>query len=165
MLINNLRSAYRNLKRHKIYAFINVFGLAVSLAACWMIVLYVTDELSYDRFNINVDRIVRVAQHESWEGGNMNIAVTSAPFAPALKQQFPQIEDVVRLDAEGGDLIAHGNSTLKINDIISADPSFFNIFSVDFLEGNAATALTDPQSIVLTESLAHTLFGSQESFV
>ena len=94
-----------------------------------------------------------------------NIAVTPAPLAPRLKQQFPQIEDAVRIDAEGGDLIAHGNGTLKINDIISADPSFFKIFSYDFLEGSAETALKDPQSIVITESLAHTLFGSQESFI
>ncbi|HEY2349334.1 MAG TPA: ABC transporter permease, partial [Puia sp.] len=141
------------------------FGLAVSLAACWMILLYIKDEMSYDQFNTRVDRIVRVAQHESWDGGNMNIAVTPAPLAPALKQQFPQIEDVVRIDAEGGDLIAHGNGVIKIKDIISADPSLFNIFSFEFLEGNAATALTDPQSIVITESLAHTLFGSQESFM
>jgi putative ABC transport system permease protein len=165
MLINNIHSAYRNLKRHKIYAFINVLGLAVSLAACWLIILYIKDELSYDRFNSNVDRIVRVTQHESWDGGDLHIAVTSAPFAPALKQHFPQIEDAVRIDAEGGDLIAHGNGTLKINDIVSADPSLFNIFTFDFLEGNAATALSDPQSIVLTESLARTLFGSQESVV
>ncbi len=165
MLINNLRTAYRNLKRHKIYSFINVFGLAVSLAACWLIVLYIEDELSYDRFNIKADRIVRVVQHESWDGGNMNIAVTPAPLGPDLKQQFPQIEDVVRIDAEGGDLVAHGNGTLKIKDIISADPSFFKIFSFDFLEGNEETALKDPQSIVITESLAHTLFGSQESFI
>jgi putative ABC transport system permease protein len=165
MLTNNLRSAYRNLKRHKIYAFINVFGLAVSLAACWMIVLYIKDELSYDVFNAQANRIVRVAQHESWDGGNMNIAVTPAPLAPALKQQFPQIEDAVRIDAEGGDLITHGNGTIKINDIISADPSLFSIFSFEFIEGSAANALTDPQSMVITESLAHTLFGSQESFI
>ena len=95
----------------------------------------------------------------------MNIAVTPAPLAPALKQQFPQIEDAVRIDAEGGDLIAHGNGNIKIKDIISADPSFFNIFSFDFLEGNGATALADPQSIVITESLAHTLFGSQEFYL
>jgi putative ABC transport system permease protein len=165
MLINNLRTAYRNLKRHKIYSFINVFGLAVSLAACWLIVLYIEDELSYDRFNTKADRIVRAVQHESWDGGNMNIAVTPAPLGPDLKQQFPQIEDVVRIDAEGGDLVTHGNGTLKIKDIISADPSFFRIFSFDFLEGNEETALKDPQSIVITESLAHTLFGSQESFI
>ncbi|HEY8734389.1 MAG TPA: ABC transporter permease, partial [Puia sp.] len=165
MLITNLRSGYRNLKRHKIYSFINVFGLAVSLAACWLIVLYVKDELSYDRFNEKADRIVRIVQHESWEGGNLNLAVTSAPFAPMFKQRFPQIEDAVRIDPEGGGLIATGNSTIKVNDIISADASLFNIFSFDFLEGNAATALKDPGSIVITESLAHTLFGSQESVV
>jgi len=165
MLSNNLRTAYRNLKRHKIYSFINVLGLAVSLAACWLIVLYITDELSFDRFNIKADRIVRVVQHESWDGGNMNIAVTPAPLAPRLKQEFPQIEDVVRIDAEGGDLVAHGNGTLKIKDIIFADPSLFKIFSFDFLEGNEETALKDPQSIVITEGLAHTLFGSQESFI
>jgi putative ABC transport system permease protein len=165
MLYNNLRSAYRNLKRHKGYAFINIFGLAVSLAACWLIFLYVKDELSYDRFNQNADRIVRLAQHTSWEGGNMNIAVTSAPFADVLKQKFPEIEDAVRIDAEGGDLIAHGNSTLKINDIISADASFFHIFSFDFLEGDANSALKDPGSIVLTKSLARTLFGSEESAI
>ncbi|HEY4935915.1 MAG TPA: ABC transporter permease, partial [Puia sp.] len=165
MLINNLRSAYRNLKRHKMYAFINVFGLAVSLAVCWQIFLYVKDELSYDRFNQNADRIVRVVQHATWDGGNINIALTSAPFAPLLKQKFPQIEDAVRIDPEGGGLISHGNSTLKVNDIISADASLFHIFSFDFLEGDAATALTDPTSIVLTESLARILFGSQESVI
>jgi putative ABC transport system permease protein len=165
MMINNFRSAFRNLMRHRIYSFINVFGLAVSLAACWLIVLYVKDELSYDRFNENADRIVRVVQHEQWEGGNMNIALTSAPFAPAMKQQFPQIEDAVRIDPEGGDLVSHGNVTLKVNDIIFADASLFNIFSFDFLEGSPASALTDPQPIVITESLARTLFGSQESYI
>ncbi len=165
MLINNLRTSFRNLKRHKIYSFINVFGLAVSLAACWLIFFYVMDELSYDRFNQNAGRIVRLAQHASWEGGNMNIALTSAPFAPLLKQKFPQIEDAVRIDPEGGDLIAHENSTIKVNDIIYADASLFNIFSFDFIEGNVTTALNDPGSIVLTESLARTLFGSQETVI
>jgi putative ABC transport system permease protein len=165
MLIINLRSAYRNLKRHKIYAGINIFGLAVSLAACWMIVLYIKDEWSFDRYHENAGRIVRLAQHSEWEGGNMHIALTSAPFAPALKAAFPQIEETVRIDAEGGDLISHGNNILKVRDIISADASFFRVFSFEFLEGNAATALSDPNSIVLTESLAHTLFGSAESVV
>ena len=165
MLINNLRTAYRNLKRQKIYAFINVFGLAMSLAACWLIVLYIEDEQSYDRFFDHADRIVRVVQHQEWDGGNMHIALTSVPFAPALKSAFPQIEETVRVDAEGGDLISHGNSILKVQDIISADASFFRVFNFDFLEGSAVTALTDPQSIVLTESLARRLFGSVEMVV
>jgi putative ABC transport system permease protein len=165
MWMNNLRTSYRNLKRHKIYSSINIFGLAVSLAACWLIVLYVKDEWSYDRFHDKADRIVRVVQHQEWEGGNMHIALTSAPFAPALKTAFPQIEEAVRIDAEGGDLIEHGTNVLKVPDIITADPSFFRVFSFEFLEGDQATALSDPQSIVLTESLAHTLFGSSESVI
>ncbi len=125
MWMNNLRTSYRNLKRHKIYSSINIFGLAVSLAACWLIVLYVKDEWSYDRFHDKADRIVRVVQHQEWEGGNMHIALTSAPFAPALKTAFPQIEEAVRIDAEGGDLIEHGTNVLKVPDIITADPSYF----------------------------------------
>ena len=165
MLMNNFRPVFRNLKRQRIYAFINVFGLAVSLAACWLIVLYIADERSYDRFFNHADRIVRVVQHQEWDGGNMHIALTSAPFAPALKNAFPQIEETVRIDAEGGDLISHGNNVLKVQDIISADASFFRVFNYDFLEGNATTALTDPGSIVLTESLARKLFGSAEMVV
>ncbi len=123
------------------------------------------DERSYDRFYNHADRIVRVVQHQEWDGGNMHIALTSAPFAPAMKNAFPQIEETVRIDAEGGDLISHGNSILKVQDIISADASFFQVFSFDFIEGSATTALTDPQSIVLTESLARKLFGSTEGVV
>ena len=124
---------------------INISGLQ----KCYglrLIVLYVQDELSYDRYNERADRIVRLAQHEAWEGGNMHIAVTSAPFAALLKQKFPQIEDAVRIDPEGGGVIARGNGTIRVNDIIAADSSFFKIFSFDFMEGNAGTALTDPKS-------------------
>ncbi|MFI5193474.1 MAG: ABC transporter permease [Chitinophagales bacterium] len=156
----NLRFAYRNLKRQKFYAFINVAGLAVSLAACWLIALYVSDELSFDRFNKKADRIVRVVQHAHWNGGSMNIALTSAPFEPALKQNFPEIEESVRIDPEGGAVIRHGNSNLKVNDMIMADKSLFDIFTYEFLEGNAESALGGPQSFVITEGLARTLFGS-----
>lgn len=156
----NLRFAYRNLKRQKFYAFINIAGLAVSLAACWMIALYISDEMSFDRFNKKADRIVRVVQHAHWDGGSMNIAMTSAPFAPALKQNFPEVEEAVRIDPEGGGMIRHGNGIVKVEDIIVADPSLFKVFTYDFLEGNAESALAGPQSIVITESLARTLFGS-----
>ncbi len=163
MFSNNLRFSYRNLKRQKIYSFINISGLAISLAACWLISLYVADELSFDRFNQKADRIVRVVQHAHWDGGSLNIALTSAPFAPALKQNFPEIEDAVRIDPEGGGVIQHGNGNLKVEDMIVADKSLFNVFTYKFLEGNPETALSDPGSIVITESLARTLFGSADA--
>ncbi len=163
MFSNNLRFSFRNLKRQRIYSLINISGLAVSLAACWLIALYVSDELSFDRFNEKADRIVRVVQHAHWDGGSMNIALTSAPFAPALKQNFPEIEDAVRIDPEGGAVIQHGNSNLKVEDMIVADKSLFNVFTYKFLEGNAETALSDPGSMVITESLARLLFGSADA--
>jgi putative ABC transport system permease protein len=160
MLIHHLRFAFRNLKRQRLYALINIAGMAASLAACWLIALYILDEFRFDRFNKKADRVVRVVQHARWNGGSMDIALTSAPFAPALKARFPEIEDAVRIDPEGGGMIRHGNSNLKVEDMILADQSLFHVFTYDFLEGNPAVALADPQSVVITESLARILFGS-----
>src|ERR1700712_2050105 len=113
MYKNYFKSAYRNLSRHKGYAAINIAGLVFGLSAFWLITLYVADELSYDRFNTNADRIVRVVQHASWDGGNLNIALTSAPFAPALKAAYPEIEDAVRIDPEGGGTITYKEKKIK----------------------------------------------------
>ena len=154
MYKNYFKSAYRNLSRHKGYAAINITGLVFGFSAFWLIALYVADELSYDRYNTNADRIVRVVQHASWDGGNLNIALTSAPFAPALKAAYPEIEDAVRIDPEGGGIITYKEKKIKANDIIFADNSLFKIFTYRFLFGNASTAFSNPQSIVLTESLA-----------
>lgn len=160
MFRNYLNTAFRNLSRHKIYSGINIFGLALGLAAFWMIVLYVADEVSYDRYNINANRIVRVVQHASWDGGNLNVALTSAPFAPALKTAFPEIENALRIDPEGGGVITYQEKNIKTSDIIFADKSLFSIFSGTFLYGNATAALANPQSIVITQTLANKLFGS-----
>jgi putative ABC transport system permease protein len=92
MLRNYFKIAWRNLKKHKAFSFINIFGLAVGIAAFWLIALYVTDELSYDRYNTKADRIFRVVQHGTWNSGKFDLAVTSAPYADALKSDFPQVE-------------------------------------------------------------------------
>ncbi len=163
MFKNYFKIAFRNLSRHKGYAAINIFGLVLGLAAFWMIALYVADELSYDRYNKNAGRIVRLAQHASWDGGNMNVALTSPPFAPALKTDYPEIEDAVRIDAEGGGIITYQDKKINAGDIIFADKSIFNIFSYQFLYGDPETASTEPNSIVISESLADKIFGSAES--
>ena len=160
MYKNYFKSAYRNLSRHKGYAAINIIGLVFGLSAFWIIALYVADELSYDRYNTNADRIVRVVQHASWDGGNLNIALTSAPFAPALKAAYPEIEDAVRIDPEGGGTITFKEKKIKTGDIIFADNSLFKIFTYRFLFGNPSTVFSNPQSIVLTETLAKKLFGT-----
>ncbi|RWY50404.1 FtsX-like permease family protein [Mucilaginibacter gilvus] len=163
MLRNYFKIAWRNLTKHKAFSFINIFGLAVGIAAFWLIALYVTDELSYDRYNTKADRIVRVVQHGTWDGGGFDFAVTSAPYAGALKSDFPQVEQTARIDREGGGKITVGDKIIEEGNMVLADNAIFKIFSYQFLQGDAQTALTKPQSIVLTKTLAETLFGDAES--
>jgi len=120
------------------------------LAAFWLIVLYVGDEISYDRDNSNATRIYRVAQHARWNGNLMDVALTSAPFAPHMKARFPEIEATVRINMEGGGTIEYGDKKIEANDMIFADSSIAKVFSYTFLYGDAATALQKPASVVLT---------------
>ncbi|SDD21279.1 putative ABC transport system permease protein [Mucilaginibacter pineti] len=163
MLKNYLKIAWRNLIKHKVFSFINVCGLAIGVAAFWLISLYVADEWSYDRYNKNADRVFRVVQHGSWNGGKFNLAVTSPPYAPALKNDYAGVEDAVRVDAEGGGKISYGNKQVNQGDMIFTDKGFFNVFSHRFLYGEAATALAKPNTIVLTKTLAIKLFGDAEN--
>lgn len=162
MLRNYFKTAFRNLLRNKTYAAINITGIAIGLTAFWMIALYVADELSYDRFHTNANRIYRVAQHASWEGGNISQASTSAPFAGSLKTTYPEIQEATRILQEGGGIISYNNNPIKADDILFADANIFKVFSLPFISGNAATALTQPESIVLTESLARKLFADPQ---
>ncbi|SDE51389.1 putative ABC transport system permease protein [Pricia antarctica] len=159
MLKNNLKIAWRNIKRHIGYSLLNIGGMAIGLAAFWLIALYVADELSYERSFSNAERIYRIAQHANWEDGNFDMAVTSPPYASTLKRDFPEVEDAVRIGIEAGDVMHYENNTIKQDDICFAENSFFRLFDHPFLYGDANTALVEPGSIVITESLALKLFA------
>jgi putative ABC transport system permease protein len=163
MLKNYFKIAWRNLQKHKAFSFINIFGLAVGIAAFWLITLYVTDEWSYDRFNTKANNIFRVTQHARWNGGKFDLAVTSPPFAGTLKAEFPQVVDAARINAEGGGKITVSDKVINEGNMLLVDNSIFNIFSYQFLYGDAKTALLKPQTIVLTNTLAQTLFGNAEA--
>ncbi|MBB5394292.1 ABC transporter permease [Mucilaginibacter sp. AK015] len=158
MISNYLKIGWRNLQKHKAFSFINIFGLAMGIAAFWLISLYVADELSYDRYNTKADRIFRVAQHGLWNGGKFDLAITSPPYAPTLKSAFPQVVDACRIDPEGGSKIKYGDKALEEGSMLFTDNSIFNIFSYQFLYGDAKDALAKPQSIVLTKTLAESIF-------
>lgn len=162
MIKHYFKTAWRNMLRNKMYAAINISGLALGLAAFWLIVLYIADELSYDTFNTKAERIVRVIQHSTWNSNEIHQATTSAPFAPALKAGFPEVEEAVRIDLEGGGILSWHDKKLKQGDIIIADKSFFNIFSFHFIHGSPA-ALNKPESVVITETLAKKIFGSADA--
>ena len=121
MFRNYLKIALRSLWKNRVYSGINVLGLAVGLATCLLIGLYVADELSYDRHHERADRIFRVVQRAQWEGNDMNVAITSAPFANALKQTYPEVEQAVRIVHERGGVVQFGTTKVEANDIVFAD--------------------------------------------
>ena len=158
MLKNYLKIALRNLQKHKVYSFINIAGLVVGMACCILILLWVQDELSYDRYHENADRIYRITYAE--EIGDAYDHYALAPFvaAPAFAAEIPGISAYTRLWQRTG-LIKHNGKNYDEENIFYADKDFFNIFSHEFIEGNPATSLENPGSIVLTRDMAEKIFG------
>src|SRR3569833_2715944 len=133
MILNYFKIAWRNLNKHKLFSLVNICGLAIGVAAFWIIALYVTDELSYDRYNEKADRIFRVVQHGKWGTGSFDLAITAAPYAPAMKADYPEVEDAIRFDMEGGGKIIYNERQIMAPDISFTDNGVFNIFTYHFL--------------------------------
>lgn len=162
MLKNYFITAWRNLRRYSIFSFINISGLALSFTAVWLIALFVAHELSYDRYHEKAGRIYRVVSHGKWGTEKFDITGTSGYTAAAMKNDFPEVEDAVRIHAEGGGILTYEDKIIKEDDIFFSDPSFFTIFTWHFLAGNTH-ALEKPNSIVLTRSLAAKLLPDPAS--
>ncbi len=163
MLRNYLKVAWRNLLRHKGYSFINIFGLAAGLGSCLMILLWVRDELGYDRFHSNAAAIYRVvAQIAEPAGGNESIAVLPPSLGPALKAEFPEIRQTARHLYVGQQIVAYGEKRFYEDRVSLVDPEFLQMFSFPLRQGAVGGALSDPRSIVLTESAAAKYFGPDD---
>jgi len=160
MFKNYLKTAFRNLAKNKGFTFINVFGLALGLATCMLIVFYVFDELSYDRFNTKADRIYRVNNDIKFGGNANSYAVSPAPMAAAFLAELPEVEQVVRFRDKGGFQVKKGDLRIKERKVIYADPSVFSVFTFPLLQGDPATALKEPRTVVLNERAAKKYFGS-----
>ncbi|MGN6196353.1 MAG: ABC transporter permease [Ginsengibacter sp.] len=162
MFKNYFKTAFRNLRKHKLYSAINIFGLTVGLAACLLIGVYINHELSYDEFNVNADRIVR-ATMEYKNSGTVNFtANTGTKPGPQFKRTFPSIEEYVRTYITHR-VIKNGDKVFDESNVLYADQPFFKIFSFPIIEGNAATALNAPDKIVITKSMAKKYFGNQDA--
>lgn len=165
MFRNHLLIAWRNLVRFKYYSLINIAGLSIGLAACWLLLLYVQRETSYDNFYPQADRIYRVVNHATWTGGNLHLATTSAPFAAVLKKDYPEIEQITRVETDGGAALKYGEKKLEVGDMFFVDSTFFDVFSFPMAAGDAVSALAQPNSLVLTRTLAQKLIGSPEEAI
>jgi putative ABC transport system permease protein len=162
MFKNYFKTAFRNLRKHKLYSAINIFGLTVGLAACLLIGVYINHELGYDEFNVNADRIVR-ATMEYKNSGTVNFtANTGTKPGPQFKRTFPSIEEYVRTYITHR-VIKNGDKVFDESNVLYADQPFFKIFSFPIIEGNAATALNAPDKIVITKSMAKKYFGNQDA--
>jgi len=161
MLKNYLKIALRNLLRHKGYSFINVVGLAIGMACCILILLWVRDELSYDTFHPEGDRIYRVVQEQRFSGSVQQVAVVAAPVAPALANDFPEVEIAVRIRPRPH-LVSFGEKKFFGERIAYADSNVFKLFAFPLLRGNPETALATPRSVVITESMAKKYFGDED---
>ncbi|RFM35029.1 ABC transporter permease [Chitinophaga silvisoli] len=171
MLKNYLKIAWRSLLRKKAYSAINITGLAVGITCCIMIAMYVTDELSYDQYNVHYNEIYRVlhayknekeidkskppAPEEYQVWGN-------APVAPALQEYFPEIKKLTRFTSSGSVLLDNHGVRFQEKGVVFADSTTFDIFSWKMLSGNPHTALTAPNSIVITQSTARKYFGNKD---
>lgn len=164
MLRNYLKTTFRNLKRQKTQSTINILGLAIGLMCCILILLFVRDELSFDKFHENHDRIYRVTRCWLNEDGavSLHLAFVAPPIGPLLKNDFPEIEHAVRIIGTGGLLVSHGDTYFEEDLFFFAEEDVFDLFSFNMIKGDPSTALTDPLTVVITEEMAHKYFGSED---
>ncbi|MEO5592634.1 MAG: ABC transporter permease, partial [Chitinophagaceae bacterium] len=161
MLKNYFKIALRNLWKHKGYSAINIFGLAIGLATCLLILLYVTDELSYDHYNEKASRIYRINTDIKMGGGNLHLAVASDPMGPTLKKDYPQVEEYTRIyTSDGPKMIKNGAQFIKENRVANVDSTFFNVFTLSAITGDTKTALNEPNTVVISASTAKKYFGT-----
>ena len=163
MFKNYLKTAWRNIRKNKLFSFINILGLSIGIATCFVIMLYVQDELSYDRFNKNADNIVRIFFHANMDGGKIDEGGVMAPVANAVKKDFPEVQDATRLVQFGLPKIQYKDKTFKDDRFALVDANFFSIFTLPMIEGDAKTALQQPHTIVLTKTTAEKYFGTEDA--
>jgi putative ABC transport system permease protein len=161
MLANYLKIALRNLSANRLYAFLNITGLAVGLAAGILVLLWVMDEWRYNRFHANLPNIHYILQNQTQGGETYTFEATPGPLAAALRAEMPEVKRAARCSWNGRHLLAVGDKSFYERGFY-AEPDFLNIFTFPALKGDPVAALRDPGSIVLTERTARKLFGNED---
>jgi len=162
MLKNYFTIAWRNLVKNKAFTAINIAGLAIGIATCLVIMLFVQDELSFDRFNEKADQIVRVVFRGTMNGEKMKESSVMAPVAPTLRSDYPEVLDATRLLQYGSPKIVVGDKTFKDANFAYVDSNFFNVFTLPLIKGDAKTALVEPYNVVITQAISEKYFGKAD---
>ncbi|HEX8530539.1 MAG TPA: ABC transporter permease, partial [Cytophagales bacterium] len=161
MFKNYFTVAVRNLQRHKGYSLINILGLAIGLACCITIFLFVRDELRYDAFHANADRIYRIQNNTSSDGHQRRMASTPPAFGTTLKQVFPEVQQSVRLFNLWQQLVTFEDKKYLEKGFVLADSTIFDVFTLPLALGNPREALSGPNSLVISEAMARKYFGNE----
>ncbi len=163
MFKNYLIIALRNIKKHKGYSFINITGLAIGMAVCILIFLFVEYELGFDSHFSQKENIYRVVTHTHRPDGTEYAGSTPFPAAAALRNDFPDLKYTTQCYKESDVLITAGDKRFKESDVLFVEPLFFELFDTQWIQGDASSALDDPNAVILTERLAHKYFGDSEA--
>ncbi|MDP4245426.1 MAG: ABC transporter permease [Bacteroidota bacterium] len=161
MIRNYFKIAFRNLWRHRVFSFINILGLSVGMSACLLIYLYVSFELSYDRYHAKGDRIFRVVTNIKTPTDTLDWNSASIPMSPAMKKDFPEVEQFVRIEPNSL-LVSRGETKFQEDKLAFADSSLFSVFTLPLVKGDPDKALAAPWQVVLTETSAKKYFGTAE---
>ena len=161
MFTNYLKIVIRNFLKYKAYSFINVAGLAIGMACTILILLWIQDELSYDRFHKNADQIYRVVKYSDYGGNELHVALTPGPLSQAMKEELPEVIKATSFDFAGG-MVKYKNKSFNYVEVACVEPDFFDIFSFPLIQGDAESALSNKNSIILTRQLAARIFGNED---
>jgi putative ABC transport system permease protein len=164
MIRSYLKIAFRNLIKYRFTSFINLFGLAVGLTCCMLILAFILNELSYDKYNTNANRIYRVTRSFNNQDGaiSLNLSTIAPAFGPYLTNDFPEIQKMTRMYKNGLTSFRYKENLFNENNIYFADDYLFDVFTLKVKEGNPKTALSDPFTIMLSEDMAKRYFGNED---
>ena len=164
MIRSYLKIAFRNLMKYRFISFINLFGLAVGLTCCMLILAFIMNELSFDKYNKNADHIYRVTRSFNNQDGvvSLNLSTIAPAFGPYLTNDFPEIQKMTRLLKNGSMFFRYKENLFNENNTYFADENLFDVFTLKVKEGNPKTALTDPFTVMLSEDMAKRYFGSED---
>lgn len=162
MFQNYFKVALRNILKHKFYSALNIAGLALGLAACFIVGLYIFDELNYDKFHDQQETVYAIALHGKIAGQEIYTSTTSPPVAPAMAAGIPGVESACRINTWNNIVMKYEDKAFTESEIIQVDTNFFNFFSFRLLSGQAANVLKEKSTIVMTPEMASKYFGKQD---
>ncbi|MFC1725371.1 ABC transporter permease [candidate division KSB1 bacterium] len=163
MFKNYFKITVRNLRRYKAYSFINIAGFAIGIACCLLILLFVQDELSYDRYHQNADRIYRIGVKGRLNNNEFNLVSSAPPMAKTLLNEFPEVQKAVRIYKRSDEeySVRYQDNIFNETDFLYADVSVFEVFTFPLIEGDPKTALENPNSVIITKATAEKYFGGE----